>query len=75
MTGSIRYQIQHQFIRIVKKYAVMTAGILLILISTFVLYNTQRNLLAQSDLVRTQLRTELSATLTQADTLIHSDPS
>ena len=72
MTGSIRYQIQHQFIRIVKKYAVMTAGILLILISTFVLYNTQRNLLAQSDLVRTQLRTELSATLTQADTLIHS---
>lgn len=72
MAGSIRYQIQHQFLRIVKKYAVMTAGVLLILISTFVLYNTQRNLLAQSDLVRTQLRTELTANLTQADTLIHS---
>ncbi len=72
MAGSIRYQIQHQFIRIVKRYAVMTAGVLLILISTFVLYNTQHNLLAQSDLVRTKLRAELTATLTQADTLIHS---
>ena len=72
MSGSIRSQIQNQFSKIVTRYAILTAGVLLLIISTFVLYLTQRNLLAQSDLVRAQLKTEISATLTQADTLIHS---
>lgn len=72
MTGSIRNQIHNQFSRIVRRYAIVTGSILLLIISTFVLYITQRNLLAQSDLIRSQLKTEISATLTQADTLVHS---
>lgn len=36
------------------------------------MYVTQKNLISQSDLVRTQLKTDITATITQADTLTDS---
>ncbi|MFW9612169.1 MAG: putative bifunctional diguanylate cyclase/phosphodiesterase [Fluviibacter sp.] len=72
MGGSLRTQIQKSFSRIVTRYALLTTSTLLLITSAFVLYTTQRNLVAQSDLVRAQLKAGISATLTQADTLVHS---
>ena len=72
MTESLRTQIQNGFSRVVIRYAILSASLLVIIISAFVLYITQKNLLAQSDLVRTQLKSEISATLMQADNLIDS---
>ncbi|MGI9143788.1 MAG: putative bifunctional diguanylate cyclase/phosphodiesterase [Fluviibacter sp.] len=72
MTESLRTQIQNGFSRVVIRYAILSASLLVTIISIFVLYITQKNLLAQSDLVRTQLKSEISATLMQADNLIDS---
>lgn len=72
MGGSLRSQIQKSFSRVVTRYALLTASTLLLITSAFVLHTTQRNLVAQSDLVRAQLRAGIYAALTQADTLIHS---
>lgn len=72
MIQSLRQQIQKGFSRVVTRYAILSASLLLVLISAFAFYLTHRNLVAQSDLVRTQLKTDIAATLTQADTLVHS---
>ena len=72
MGGSLRSQIQKSFSRVVTRYVLLTTGTLLLITSAFVLHTTQRNLVAQSDLVRAQLKAGISATLVQADTLVHS---
>lgn len=72
MKGSLRHQIQHGFSRVITRYVVLSAAVVLVLVGSFTIYVTQRNLVAQSDLIRTQLNTEITSTLTQADTLIHS---
>ena len=70
--NSLRYQIHHGFSRVLTRYTVLSSLVLLCLIGSFELYVTHRNLESQSDLIRTQLNTEITATLTQADTLTHS---
>lgn len=72
MKGSLRYQIQLGFSRVVTRYALLSGTILLILVGSFLLYVTQKNLISQSDLIRTQIKTDITATLTQADTLTDS---
>ena len=72
MPGSLRSQIQKSFSRVVTRYALLTTSALLLIASAFVLYTTQRNLTAQSDLVRAQLKAGITTTLSQADTLVHS---
>ena len=72
MKGSLRYQIRLGFSRVVSRYALLSGAILLILVGSFLLYLTQKSLVSQSDLVRTQLKTDITATLTQADTLTDS---
>ena len=72
MSDSIRYQIQQGFGRVVTRYALLSGAMLVCLVSLFLLYNTYRNLQSQSDLVRTQLRSEITASLNQAETLVES---
>lgn len=72
MPSSLRFQIQRGFSRLVTKYAILSGGVLLLLVAVFVFYTARSNLVAQSDIVRTQLKSQISATLVQADTLIRS---
>ncbi|HBI84608.1 MAG TPA: hypothetical protein DDY24_12880, partial [Alcaligenaceae bacterium] len=72
MATSLRFQIQKGFSRLVTKYAILSGSILLLLVAAFVLYTTRSNLVSQSDIVRTQLKSQITATLAQADTLIRS---
>ncbi len=72
MSDSIRLQIQKGFGRFMTRYVVLSGTLVLCLVSVFLFYLTQRNLESQSDLVRTQLKSEISSALTQADTLINS---
>lgn len=72
MNDSIRLQIQKGFGRFITRYMVLSGVVVLCLASTFLFYLTQRNLESQSDLVRTQLRASISASVSQDDTLIHS---
>lgn len=72
MSNSLRNQIQTGFGRFMTRYVVLSGTLILCLASAFLLYLSQRNLESQSDLVRTQLRSKISAALTQADTLINS---
>lgn len=72
MKGSLRYQIQLGFSRVMSRYALLSGAVLLVLVGSFLLYVTQKNLVSQSDLVRAQLKTDITATLTQADTLTDS---
>ena len=72
MSEQIRYQIYHGFGRLIRRYAILSGGLLILLFAAFLLYVTQQNLLAQSDLIRTRLNSEITSTLNQAETLIHS---
>lgn len=72
MRPTLRAQIQRGFSRLVTRYVILSGSVLLVVVASFVLYTTRSNLVAQSDIVRTQLKSEISATLTQADTLIRS---
>ena len=72
MSDSIRSQIQLGFGRVVSRYALLSGTLLVCLVCVFLFYNSYRNLESQSELVRTQLRAEITASLNQAETLIHS---
>lgn len=72
MSDSLRSQIQRGFSRVVTRYVVISSALVLCMVSAFLFYLTQRNLESQSDLVRTQLRAGISASVSQDDTLIHS---
>ena len=72
MSDSIRSQIQRGFGRIITRYTMLSGAILACLVGLFLFYNSYRNLQSQSDLVRTQLRSEITATLNQAETLVES---
>lgn len=72
MSEQLRQQIHGGFGRIVKRYAILSGSVLLLLFAGFLLYATHKNLIAQSELVRTRLNSEITSTLNQANTLIHS---
>lgn len=72
MSDSIRFQIQQGFGRAVRRYAILSGVMLTALICLFLFYNSHQNLKSQSDLIRTQLRSELTASLNQAETLVES---
>jgi len=72
MSEQLRHQIYQGFGRVVRRYAILSGSLLVLLFAGFLLYATQKNLMAQSDLVRTRLNSEITSTLNQADTLIHS---
>lgn len=72
MSDSIRSQIQKGFGRIVTRYAMLSGAMLICLVGLFLFYNAYRNLQSQSDLVRTQLRSEITSSLNQAETLVES---
>lgn len=72
MSDSIRSQIQQGFGRAVARYALLSGAMLACLVCLFLFYNSYRNLQSQSDLVRTQLRSEITASLSQAETLVES---
>ena len=72
MSNSIRSQIQQGFGRLVTRYALLSGAMLAVLVCIFLFYSSHRNLQSQSDLVRTQLRSEITASLNQAETLVES---
>lgn len=72
MSEQLRHQIQRGFSRVARRYAIFSGCVLLVLFGAFLVYETHKNLLAQSDLVRTRLNSEITSTLNQAHTLIHS---
>ena len=72
MSNSIRAQIRQGFGHVATRYALLSGVLLTCLVCLFLFYSSYRNLHSQSDLVRTQLRGEITASLSQAETLVES---